>query len=145
MMGTEFQTVFAALRAILRKHQGQWSVQEDSANCYSLAGRPGPATLQAWKGKLKRELIPIAWAQIGKAYTSYHLMGLQGNVRLLEEMSKDLKSRMQGKTCFNFTSVDKALFQELDDLTARAITGFKRVGYVVEVVEPAKPGAPSQQ
>src|SRR5262245_15974821 len=117
----DFESIFVGLRKVLEKHRGGWSVPEDSSNCYSLAGEVGPAALRAWGGKLKRPLMPIAWVQIGKAYVSYHLMGVYANAALLEGVSKELKSRMQGKTCFNFKSVDKVLFQELEDLTARAI------------------------
>ena len=37
---------------------------------------------------------------------------------------------MQGKSCFNFTRVDEALFEELDGLTARGIAGFRERGYL---------------
>ena len=131
-MSPEFQSIFDALRKILQKHRGSWSVQEDSGTCYSLAGGVGPAVLRAWHGKLKRPTMPIAWVQVGKAYVSYHLMAVYGNAQLLDGMSRALKARMQGKTCFNFKSIDKALFTELDDLTARAIASFKKAGYVCE-------------
>jgi hypothetical protein len=32
---------------------------------------------------------------------------------------------MQGKSCFNFTTVDEGLFAELADLAARGIPGFR--------------------
>jgi hypothetical protein len=130
-MSPDFQFTFAALRKVLHKHQDGWSVQEDSDTCYSLAGSAGPASVRAWGGKLKRPEIPIAWVQVGKAYVSYHLMGIYGNGQLLEGMSKDLRSRMQGKTCFNFKTIDAVLLRELDDLTARAIASFKTAGYVL--------------
>jgi hypothetical protein len=38
-----------------------------------------------------------------------HLMGVYGNAQLLEGMSKDLKARMQGKTCFNFKTINGVL------------------------------------
>jgi|ERR1043166_5215608 hypothetical protein len=82
-MPADFDSLFTRLRAILQKHQAAWSVFEDSATCYSLAGKVGPATLRAWGGKLKRPVVPVAWVQIGKAYVSYHLMGLYGNAPLL--------------------------------------------------------------
>ncbi len=127
---SDFQSTFAALRTILQKHRGDWSVQEDSATCYSLAGRPGPAAVRAWGGKLKKPIMPLAWVQVGKAYVSYHLMGVYGNPVLLAQASKDLKARMQGKSCFNFHSVDPVLLRELDDLTAQSIASFKKAGYV---------------
>ena len=59
-------------------------------------------------------------------------MGIYGNTRLLDGMSKELKARMQGKTCFNFKVVDEKLFKELDRLTARSIAAFRRAGYISE-------------
>jgi hypothetical protein len=88
--------------------------------------------LRAWRGKLKRPVIPIAWVEVGKASVSYHVMGVYGNAQLLDGMSSDLKARMQGKTCFNFKNFEADLFRELDDLTGKAITGFKKTGFVCE-------------
>jgi len=45
-------------------------------------------------------------------------------------MSAKLKSRMQGKTCFNFKAADDELFAELDQLTVRSITAFRKAGFV---------------
>src|ERR1043166_8134184 len=129
-MPADFDSLFPRLRAILQKHQAAWSVFEDSATCYSLAGKVGPATLRAWGGKLKRPVVPVAWVQIGKTYVSYHLMGLYGSAPLLAGMSKALKARMQGKTCFDFTTPDEALLEELDRLSREAIESFKRAGFV---------------
>jgi hypothetical protein len=44
---------------------------------------------------------------------------------MVDGMSLELRKRMQGKSCFNFSRVDEALFAELADLTAR---GFERFG-----------------
>jgi hypothetical protein len=131
-MPAEFKVIFQNLRQVLERNGGNWVVQEDSSSCYSLAGKPGPATLSAWGGKLTRSLIPLAWVQIGKAYVSYHLMGLYGNEQLLGGISKELKARMQGKTCFNFKSRDEALFAELEDLSCRSRAAFRKAGYVLE-------------
>lgn len=129
-MGIDFKSVFERLRGILWKHAQTLVVSEDSATRYVLEGTPGPATLQAWRGKLKRERIPVAWVQIGKAYVSFHLMGVHGNPKLREGMSKELKKRMQGKTCFNFKLGDEMLFEELEELTGRACEAFRRAGFI---------------
>src|SRR5256714_14519449 len=99
-MSAAFDSIFARLREILQTHAGTLSVQEDTPSYFSLAGNTGPATLEAWGGKLKRPILPVAWVQIGKAYVSFHLMGLYGNAKLLAGISKELRARMQGKTCF---------------------------------------------
>ena len=36
-----------------------------------------------------------------------------------DDLSPELRKRMQGKTCFNFTRVDDDLFDEIDALTDR--------------------------
>lgn len=43
---------------------------------------------------------------------------------LLVDVSPVLRRRMQGKWCFNFTTVDEALFGELETLTR---LGYERV------------------
>ena len=129
-MPTEFETIFGRLRAILQKHAGTLSVTDNGRDRYCLEGRTGPATLAAWGGKMKKPTIPVAWVEIGKAYVSYHLLGLYGNTTLLDGMSKELQARMQGKTCFNFKKNDETLFKELERLTARVLASFKKAGYV---------------
>jgi len=131
-MSSEFESIFGRLRAILQKHAAMLSVKEDSSTCDSLEASAGPAALRAWGGRMKRAAIPVAWVQIGQGYVSYHLMGVYGNAELLDGMSKELKARMQGKTCFNFKRNDEALFKELEQLTAHGIGGFRKAGYISE-------------
>jgi len=131
-MSSEFESIFVRLRAILQKHAGRFSVTNDTPERYSLEGSVGPATLQAWGGKVKKRLIPVAWVEIGKSYVSYHLMGLYGNARLHAGMSKELKARMQGKTCFNFKTDDEVLFKELEQLTTRGLAAFREAGFISE-------------
>ncbi len=130
-MSTEFESIFARLRTILRKYSGTLQVKADTLTWYSLEGKVGPATLHAWRGKMKRPTIPVAWVQIGKAYVSFHLMGVYGSGASGGAMSEALKARMQGKTCFNFKSEDEALFQELEQLTAHGIANFRKAGFIV--------------
>ena len=129
-MSTEFETIFVRLRSILQKNAGTLLVRDNGRDRYCLEGRTGPATLAAWGGKMKKPTIPVAWVEIGKAYVSYHLLGLYGNTTLLDGMSKELQARMQGKTCFNFKKNDEALFKELERLTVRGLASFKKAGYV---------------
>jgi len=57
--------------------------------------------------------------RIGKRYVSYHLMCVYMAPGLLAEISPQLRQRMQGKACFNFTKVDEVLFDELSEITAK--------------------------
>jgi hypothetical protein len=129
-MALQFEPVFSRLREILQKNRGAFSIAQDSAACYTLDAPVGPAALKAWGGKVKKTRIPVAWVEIGKGYVSYHLMGVYGNPKLLDTCSAELRARMQGKSCFNFKTVDEPLFQELDHLTARSLAGFTKAGFV---------------
>jgi len=55
---------------------------------------------------------------LGKRYVSYHLMCVYLAPDLLGALSPELRRRMQGKSCFNFTKVDEKLFDELSAITA---------------------------
>lgn len=129
-MAAEFDIVFARLKEILQKYSRPFTVKPDTNTKYGLYAGIGPATLKIWGGKMKKPVMPVAWIETGKAYVSYHLMGLYGNTKLLEGLSKELKARMQGKTCFNFKKPDEKLFQELDLLTARSIEAFRKAGFI---------------
>ncbi|MCI0365214.1 MAG: hypothetical protein L0219_15185 [Phycisphaerales bacterium] len=129
-MPPELEPIFSRLRGILQKHAGALLVQDDTPKRYCIGGSAGPATLKAWGGKMRSPTIPVAWVQIGKSHVSYHLMALDGSATLASAMSKGLKARMQGKTCFNFKSPDQALFKELEQLTARGIAGFSKGGWI---------------
>jgi hypothetical protein len=125
-MSQEFDSVFEKLRAILKRQAGTLSVADDGPKRFCLEAPIGPATLKSWGGKAKRKTIPVAWAEIGKAYVSFHLMGLEAASR---SISPALKSRLQGKTCFNFAKPDPALFAELEAVTAQSIAALRKAGY----------------
>lgn len=130
-MPSNFQITFSRLKTILKKHKRDFDVKPDSDSSYGIQGKPGPSTLEAWGGKMRKPVMPIAWIEIGKSYVSYHIMALYMNTALQNSMSKELKTRMQGKTCFNFKNIDEKLFKELDQLTEKAIDDFKRTGFVI--------------
>jgi hypothetical protein len=62
--------------------------------------------------------------QTRRRYVSYHLMPVYAWPDLLDGISPQLRKRMQGKSCFNFTTADEALLTELGELTMR---GFERM------------------
>lgn len=63
----------------------------------------------------------VAGVRPGARYVSYYLMCAYADPTLVDSVSPGLRARMQGKSCFNFTRIDEALFAELDALTVRAI------------------------
>lgn len=76
--------------------------------------------------------MPVAWVQTGKNYVSYHLMPVYACPKLVEGCSKELQARMQGKSCFNFKTIDETLLQELEQLTIAAFAAWKKAGFGVE-------------
>ena len=63
--------------------------------------------------------------QTKKSYVSYHLMPVYENPSLLDSISDALRRKMQGKSCFNFTSHDPVLFKELEGLTRTCAASVK--------------------
>src|SRR5262245_56597935 len=109
-MADSLTEIYSGLRSILHRHSGKLVVSENSPTRYCLEGGLHP--------KHQRPM-PIAWVEIGKSYVSFHHMGIYARPDLLKAISSKLRARMQGKSCFSFTSVDEALFAELDTLTVR--------------------------
>lgn len=68
--------------------------------------------------------------KINKNYVSYHLMPIYLNPKLLEDISPELKKYLHGKSCFNFTSSDAELFNELADLTEKCFNDYQKRGYL---------------
>lgn len=120
---TEFKPIFDRLSAILERYaSGRLQVRAGTQNQVELVG---PASAQS----MGRE-VWFGAVRIGKRYVSYHLMPVYACPDLLDSISPELKKRMQGKSCFNFTHMDEGLFQELDQLTKRGYERFKKQGLI---------------
>jgi hypothetical protein len=65
-----------------------------------------------------------------KSCVSFHLMPVYTHLELLVGLSPALKKRMQGKSCFNFTEVDAALFAKLASLTRAGYEHYRAQGFV---------------
>ena len=63
--------------------------------------------------------------KIGKRSVSFHLMPVYVQPDLLDDVSDQLRRRMQGKSCFNFTTLDPVLLGELQRLTAAGFAQFQ--------------------
>jgi hypothetical protein len=66
-----------------------------------------------------------------KRYVSFYLMPVYTEPVLADAVSPDLRRRMQGKSCFNFTRVDEGLFDELADLTSRGREAYAAKGWTL--------------
>ena len=67
----------------------------------------------------------VAGTRLGKRYVSYYLMPVYGSPALRATVSPKLEKRMQGKACFNFTTIHEDLFAELAELTKRGIAAYQ--------------------
>ena len=114
MPAGEFPEIFDRLKAIIEPYAREFHVTYDSPTGYGVDMAP------------EGERDPTTWfagVRLGKAYVSYYLMPVYVEPSLLDGISPELRRRMQGKSCFNFKSVDEGLFEELSELTRR---GYER-------------------
>jgi hypothetical protein len=114
---SEFAHVFFALKEVFAPHAKYLHVSTDTRDRYYLETRS-----PSYKGK------PLFFGAVisGKSYVSFHFMPLYWDPSLAKKMSPQLRKRLQGKSCFNFTATDPRLFRELAKLTARGFALYRR-------------------
>ena len=111
----DFEAVHARLTSILRRHAAGLAITRD-----------GPAGMALETPGLEgKPWGYVAGTRVGKSYVSYYLMPVYAMPDLVATVSPELKRRMQGKACFNFTRIDEGLFSELATLTATGIDRFR--------------------
>jgi hypothetical protein len=108
---------FVLLRGILAAHSKRLIVMVDKPGDYQV----GSPTM---KDRIGRPLF-VAAVQTRKNYVSYHLMSLYMRPELLKTLSPRLTKRMQGKACFNFTTVDPDEAKDLSAATKAGIAAFR--------------------
>jgi len=114
-----FQEIFEALKPVFEEYAGRLAIQVD---------KPGEYYLETKTAMRKGQHFQFGGVRIGKAYVSFHLMPIYMNPKLQAAISPKLKKRMQGKSCFNFTSVDPSHIAELKKLTKAGFDEFKSWG-----------------
>jgi hypothetical protein len=102
-----FAAVEARLREILQPLRSRLVATRD---------RPGDLALEI-PGLEGKPWGYVAGIRRGKRYVSYYLMSAYADPKVMESMTPELRRRMQGKSCFNFTHVDEPLFEELGRIT----------------------------
>ena len=113
--------VFTELKAIMAPFAGRLDAKKDDEAERYLDTK--------YIQKNKKPLF-FGAVQIKKSYVSYHLMPVYAKPELLESVSSELKSRLDGKSCFNFTDVEKPLFKELAVLTKAGLASYEEQGFV---------------
>jgi hypothetical protein len=102
-------TVFVVLKGLLEPYADKLILKHDNEKNYYL-----DEAISGSKAQM------FAAAQIKKSYTSFHLFPVYCHPELLSEISDELKKRMQGKSCFNFKTVEQIPLDELEVLTKKA-------------------------
>lgn len=111
-----YDEVFGALRDIMAAHAASLDVKADEPGNYVLNSPKPDGKHDRFFGNVKVE----------KSFVSYHLFPVYMFPELADEISPELRKRMQGKSCFNFTRKEPALFSELADLTERGFEEMRR-------------------
>ena len=117
----ELSPVFAELRKVMAPYASKLSAARDNDQELYVD------TLHLQKNK---KPLFFGAVQVKKSYVSFHLMPVYVKPELLASISPELKTRMQGKSCFNFTAVEPALFKELASLTKAGFASYKEQGFV---------------
>jgi hypothetical protein len=110
----DLDSVYSSLSTMFRKHVAGMSIKTDvPGHLYVELPPAGPKAKPKFFGAV----------QTKKSYVSYHLMPVYEDPSLLDGISDAL--RMQGKSCFNFSAEEPALFRELDRLSGRCAAAAK--------------------
>ena len=113
--------MFSELRAMLEPYAAKLDRKKDDANEFYVDTN--------YIQKNKKPLF-FGAVQARKSYVSFHLMPVYLYPELLDNISGNLKKRMQGKSCFNFKELDKPLLIELAALVESGFAKYEEQGYV---------------
>jgi hypothetical protein len=112
-----FPIVFEQLKNILKPYAEKLTLTTDTSDTYYIDG--------PYSEKWKKQLF-FASTVVKKNYVSFYLMPVYMYPDLLNDISPQLRKRMQGKSCFNFKKVEPDLFRELEELTRKSVDKFQQ-------------------
>ena len=113
----DFPVVFEQLKNILKPYAEKLTLKVDTSDTYYIDG--------PYSEKWKKQLF-FGSAQVKKNYVSFYLMPVYMYPDLLNDISPELKKRMQGKSCFNFKKAEPDLIKELEELTRKSVEKFQK-------------------
>ncbi len=99
-----FAPVFKRLKQILKPYATRLVVTIDTPTAFHLDTQHVLPS--------KKPLF-FGTARVDKAYVSFHLMPVYAFPDLLKNISPGLKKQMQGKSCFNFRTINESEMLEL--------------------------------
>lgn len=115
------QPVFTELVAVLRPYGSELQIQRDTVTELYIDTR-----------HIQKNKKPLFFGavQLKKSYVAFHLMPVYVQPALLNGISPELKERMHGKSCFNFSEMTEPLLKELAALTKAGYVSYKEQGFV---------------
>lgn len=118
---SEFKMVFERLKEIIEPYSTELVVVVDNVDNF-----------QVDTNFIMKNKNPLYFGsvKINKNYVSFHFMPVYVFPELLQGISPELKRRMQGKSCFNFKTVNEVIFSELGTLASIGHTKYKDAGYL---------------
>ena len=130
MTERDFGAVHARLRGILLPYGKEYTITRDG---------PEGMTLEV-PGLEGKPWGYVAGTRVGKRYVSIYLIPLYASAELGQGISPGLAKRRQGKSCFNFASIDEPLFEELAEVAAKAIPGFRAQAEAIDAERAGRRG-----
>ena len=118
----DLDAVHARLKSLLGRHREGLAVTADG---------PGGMKLEV-PGLEGKPWGYAAGTRLGKRYVSLYLMGVYASPGIVAGLSPELRARMQGKSCFNFTTIDEGLFEEVSGVIRRSMSGFDEVAWRID-------------
>jgi len=117
----DFTAVFGELHEILDPYAAMLDIKKDDQSEFYVDTR-----------HIQKNQRPLFFAavQLKKSYVSFHLMPIYMKPELLASISPELRSHMQGKSCFNFSTVEPTLLDELAALTKAGFASYEEQGFV---------------
>lgn len=116
----DLEKIFEELKSILKKYERKLVTVKDQPGNYYLNTPASESNKEEFFGA----------TQIKKNYVSFHLMPIYCFPSLADEISEELRKKMQGKSCFNFKKLDDELFRQLAELTKKSIELYIEKGKV---------------
>ena len=117
----DFDALFAELRPLIDRHAPALAVVRDEPGDFQVeTTKAGPSGTHMWFGAV----------QTRKSYVSVHVMPVYSHPDVMEGVSDELRARMQGKSCFNFTpqTATPELLEELAQVIDRGLERYRADG-----------------
>lgn len=113
--------LFAELRPLIDRHGSALAVVRDEPGDFRVeTTKPGPSGTHMWFGAV----------QSHASHVSVHVMPVYSHPDVMDGVSDELRGRMHGNSCFNFTpkTATPELLDELSEVIDRGLERYRADG-----------------